>query len=322
MKILFYGNTLNYRGTTTAIRDYALYNQEVLGNESFISYDKTIAYRKDFGNEANVINNFSKKFNVYSTDGKNLNQIIKNNQIDVAYFIIGGGKTPITTQEYDCKTAIHAVFQSKDVHGDSYAYISKWLSEKMSNGKTPYVPHIVKLPKPTKNLRKKLNIPKNATILGRIGGSTTFDISYIKNAVQNTLQKNKDIYFLFIGTNKFINHERVIFHDQVFDLQEKANLINTCDAMIHARRQGESFGLSIAEFLYFNKPVIAQNGGEDRNHLDMLKNSNLLYNNQEEAVNMMVNIKDYIHQEVWRTRVLKYNPKFVMEKFNKVFLKN
>ena len=37
MRVLFHTNTLNYRGTTVAISDYARYNQEVLGNESIIT---------------------------------------------------------------------------------------------------------------------------------------------------------------------------------------------------------------------------------------------------------------------------------------------
>jgi hypothetical protein len=60
--------------------------------------------------------------------------------------------------------------------------------------------------------------------------------------------------------------------------EKKANFINTCDAMIHARQRGESFGLSVAEFLSLDKPVLAWEGGRDLNHLEMLKDSYTLYN--------------------------------------------
>jgi len=49
MKILFHANTLNFRGTTVAVTDYARYNQEVLGNESVIVYNESLGYEKDMG---------------------------------------------------------------------------------------------------------------------------------------------------------------------------------------------------------------------------------------------------------------------------------
>ena len=64
MKILFHTNTLNYRGTTVAVADYARYNQDILGNESVIAYCKTNGQEKDMGNEPAVIEALEKKFNV------------------------------------------------------------------------------------------------------------------------------------------------------------------------------------------------------------------------------------------------------------------
>ena len=40
MKILFHENQLSYRGTSNAIYNYALFNQEYLNNESVIIYQK------------------------------------------------------------------------------------------------------------------------------------------------------------------------------------------------------------------------------------------------------------------------------------------
>ena len=44
------------------------------------------------------------------------------------------------------------------------------------------------------------------------------------------------------------------------DLNYKVKFINTCDAMIHARAMGETFGLAVAEFSKKNKPVIFVSG--------------------------------------------------------------
>ena len=45
-----------------------------------------------------------------------------------------------------------------------------------------------------------------------------------------------------------VDHPRVLYVDTIYSEEDKDMFIRTCDAMIHARRRGESFGLSIAEF--------------------------------------------------------------------------
>ena len=40
VKIAFWDNCLNERGTTLAIYDYAYYNKKILGNESIIMYNR------------------------------------------------------------------------------------------------------------------------------------------------------------------------------------------------------------------------------------------------------------------------------------------
>lgn len=316
MKILFYNTSLNYRGTTVALTDYAQYNQEILGNESIIAYNGSIPYDKDMTSEKQVVTSLEKKFNVIDTLETSLEKIIEKQKIDAAYFIRGGTKEFLPK---NCKTLIHSVFQFKDIHGDRYAYISKWLSKVMSNYEIPYVPHIVQLPPQTENIKEYLNIDKNKIVIGRIGGYHTFDIPEVKRFIAKFLEKTSNYVFLFVGTEPFISHKNVIFINEIHDLQMKSNFINSCDAMLHARIRGESFGLSIAEFLYCNKPVIAWNGGLDQNHLELLKNSNTLYSSEEDLFNILFNIKDI--NEDWYKRVLEFNPIQVMEKFKDIFLK-
>ena len=55
MKIAFNLDTINYRGTTVAVSDYAKYNQDILGNESIIVYNNSIQYEKDMGSEKEAI---------------------------------------------------------------------------------------------------------------------------------------------------------------------------------------------------------------------------------------------------------------------------
>jgi glycosyltransferase involved in cell wall biosynthesis len=314
MKILFHANTLNYRGTTVAITDYAHYNQEILGNESVIAYCKTYGEEKDMGNEPAVIEALEKKFKVIGYDVGNIEKKIDQEKIDLAYFIAGGERSSLPT---NCKTAVHAVFQNNEPHGDRYAYISKWLSTKMSNDTIPFVPHMVNLPPPVKDYRQAFGL-EGKIVIGRIGGYFTFDIPFVKEFIKQLVQTNNKFVFLFVGTEPFIDHPNVKFINEIHSPQQKANFISTCDAMIHARQRGESFGLSIAEFLSLNKPVMAWSGGHDLNHLEMLKDSGLLYNDTNDLHNMFYSL-DNIKEDWWR-RVEEYKPNTVMKKFNEVFI--
>jgi hypothetical protein len=317
LKVLFHTNTLNYRGTTVAVRDYARYNQEILGNESIIAYCKTIGQEKDMGNEPAVIETLEKEFKVIGYRAGNLENKVDDNKVDVTYMITSGQKQTIDVPT-NCKSAIHAVFQFNDPYGDRYAYISKWLSDEMSSGKIPYVSHIVHLPTPTTTYRKALGIRDNQIVVGRIGGYYTFDIQGIKEYIKKLVTNNDTFVFLFAGTEPFIDHPNVKFINEIHDVQKKANFIDSCDCMIHARERGESFGLSIAEFLFFNKPVLAWNGGHDKNHLEMLKGSGTLYSNEDDLNYMLHNLNDF--KDDWSARVSEFKPEIVMNKFNEVFL--
>ena len=63
--------------------------------------------------------------------------------------------------------------------------------------------------------------------------------------------------------------------------------------MIHARKMGESFGIAIAESLYFNVPIAASNMGKDKNHTILLKNSGLIYSNEIELIDLYKKIKTF-----------------------------
>lgn len=317
MKVLFHTNTLNYRGTTVAVADYARYNQEILGNESLIMYNESLGFsEKDMGSELQVVENLSKEFQVVGYGSIEIMQDRINELApDVNYFIRSGQKEHLPTSH---KNVVHSVFQYYDPHGDQYAYISKWLSNEMSQGKVPYVPHIVNLPTPTGSYRKALGISEDKIVVGRLGGYYTFDIPEVKKYIERLVQENDRFVFMFVGTQPFIDHPNVKFVNEIQDLQKKSNFINSCDCMLHARQRGESFGLAIAEFLSLNKPVLAWNGGHDRNHIEMLKGTGLLYDTVEDIDKILHNIKDY--KEDYTIRVEEFKPNNVMKKFSEVFL--
>jgi alpha-tubulin suppressor-like RCC1 family protein len=90
--------------------------------------------------------------------------------------------------------------------------------------------------------------------------------------------------------------------------------------MIHARINGESFGLTIIEALSMNKPILSWSGGEDQNHSLILKDSGLLYNSGDDFKESLLNIREIKKYEDWTQRVKKFEPVPVMNKFREVFL--
>lgn len=328
MKILFHSEQLNFRGTTNSILDYARYNQEILGNESAIVYDSSSPKGLDVGSHESVITELSRQFQVYSySTEEELNKLAE--KYDFCYSQRAGllvdnltkKRNPLVTST---RFGVHCVFQWYGPHGDVYAYISEWLANataKLYNAPVcPHVPYIVDLPQPNEDLRTKFGIPKDKLIIGRIGGFNTFDLPHVHNVVKKIAEERNDILFIFANTQQFFNHPNIIYAEPFFDPQLKSNYIQMCDAMLHGRQLGETFGLSISEFLFHNKPVLAWNGGFDRNHVRMLKDSNLLYGDDEsELYRMIVSLRDRPPAD-YRSIVSCYSPKRVMEQFDRVFL--
>ena len=90
--------------------------------------------------------------------------------------------------------------------------------------------------------------------------------------------------------------------------------------MLHARYIGESFGLSCAEFSIKNKPVITWLGSQERNHIDVLGDKGIYYNDSNDLLNILLNIdKTKINNDNWNM-YNDYLPDEVIKKFKSVYL--
>ncbi len=322
VKIAFWDNSLCERGTTIALYDYAYYNKHILLNESIILYNLT---REDNNNE--VINKFNKEFEVIGVNKFNVvDFILKNKKCDILYVIKSGNNEGQISKV--CKTVVHCVFNCNEPHGSVYSAISPFI--KGYNKNIPVVPHMINLPNNDKNMREELNIPKKAIVYGRHGGYEQFDIDYVHKIVYEVAKNNSNIYFLFVNTKKFCKDLKNIIHiNKIIDLEKKVSFINTCDAMIWGRNDGETFGLSIAEFSSKNKPVIAtpnimRNSKTDLAHFYFLKEKGVWYN-ENNLYNILTtfitedNI-DEIRSKDWNA-FKEYCPEKVIKIFEKVFIK-
>jgi glycosyltransferase involved in cell wall biosynthesis len=202
-----------------------------------------------------------------------------------------------------------------------YAYVSRWLSEAASQGKYPAVPHIVTpLPMTASDLRAELGIPPQALVFGRHGGSDSFDIPFAHVVIQELVKHRSDLYFLFLGTNQFCEpHSNIIHLPPTADIKLKARFVSTCDAMLHARLSGETFGLAIAEFSALNKPVITYDQSHERAHLEILGDRGLYYSDATTLTSLLWNFAPQSNID-WRVYSDLFTPESVMRKFNDVFL--
>jgi predicted O-methyltransferase YrrM len=312
LRIGFHSNQLGLRGTDVALYDYAYFNREILGNESIII--------SDAGGDMAGLEKFQREFEVLLYDDfVQVERFVEEKGIDAVYYQKAG--------KYDGKLVanarnlVHAVFQSCEPHGDVYAYISRWLADEAGGGRHPFVPYIVRMPDIDGDFRKQLGIPDGAVVFGRHGGRDQFDIPYAREVVHRVAKAKPDIVFLFMNTERFCEPlDNIIHLNPTWDMAAKAVFINTCDAMLHARIQGETFGLAIAEFLMRDKPVIACGDGVDKNHLDMLGNLGMFYHNPLELFDLLMGFERVASRGQYRERVAPFSPRRVMERFRDVFL--
>jgi len=321
VKIAFWDNCLNERGTTVSLFDYAYYNTKILNNESIIMYNTT---RSD--NKNNIIEKFKRHFKVFGVSNFNLvDSILLKERCDIFYIIKSGSNEGQVSNVI--KTVVHCVFNCNQPHGNVYAAVSPFIKGIHKN--IPVVPHMVNLPEHDRNMREKLNIPEDAVVYGRYGGYDSFDITYVHSIVYNVAKENPGIYFIFMNTQQFCDELPNIIHVScTVDLDEKVEFINTCDAMLWARNIGESFGLSIAEFSSKNKPVICTpnlrlNPNVDVAHINFLKNKGIWYN-EENLQYILSNFltkenKHIICNKDWNA-FTEYTPEKVMNIFKKVFI--
>ena len=219
MNIGFFVRHFTERGTEVAIYDYANYNEEKLNNKSFIiCFTEETQEKNKFPTKRISYDKFKKRFQIIEIQYMNdMINIIKDFNLSVFYTLTYGGGNDI--YQFDnkniwgnCKTIKHCVFDTTYPESDFYISISNMLNLK-NNTNIPVIPHIVSLPMNDENLRNELQIPQDSIVFGRYGGFFEFDINIAHNAIIEYLNLNENCYFLFMNTNKFYEHARIIYLD-------------------------------------------------------------------------------------------------------------
>lgn len=304
MKVGFLNNQIDNRGTGNALFDYADYNESILGNESII-YDLMRG-----PSDPLMIDRLKERFGRIRLPDE---LFMSNQGLDVLYHIKSGADDGVRAPT-GVRYAVHGVFECPS-HGDRNAVVSDWLSDACN---VPSVPHIVSLPNTTETLRGTLGISPDAVVFGRYGGSDTFDIPWIWDVIGSALDQRNDILFLFANTDgiphEILNSGRVASLPPIGNPFDKRIFINTCDAMIHARQRGETFGIAVGEFASEGKPIITYGDSPEKAHLLNLPYAEQ-YLDKEQLIDILVNFTAYASKGY-----LDYRPRNVMAKFKEVFL--
>lgn len=323
MIVGFHLDEFSLRGVTVATVAYAKAWSEILGNKSIlIKYDNDSNQRKEINKAWH-----SENLAIIRYNSKNqLDSIVRSAGIEALYILCSGQKEE-RFSNLRVPIWIHAVFPSriKDIHGRRYACISEWLTKESFNKRIPYVPHIVnssEVRKSKEAWREENKIKSDAIVIGSLGGRDSFDLKLAQIRLFNALQCNKNLYFIALNHRKFINHERALFLPGTDDQEIKSGFINSCNAMLHGRAQGETFGLACAESAAAGKTILEWEHEPERHHLEHFCQKKLRYTTAKELSKKIraFNPEEWNQPEIKKT-VQEFDSKKVANLFEQVFAK-
>ena len=318
-RIGFHEDQLCERGSSIALYDYAHHNEKLLGNTSIIFYQRDHPV-----NHPAVVDRFRSRFQCYGyTRFEEVEQIVRREGIEAVYFLKFGWQDGRELKS--CKNLVHSIFGNQP-HGHVYAFVSRWMSETYARN-VPYVPHMIDLPSASGggeagSLRSKLGIPEDAVVLGRYGGRDSFDLEFVHRVVERAVEEDPRMYFLFANTDRFMGeHPRVIHLDTLVDRGDKVRFIMACDAMLHARKRGETFGLAIGEFSTLNKPILTYGLSVEGSHYQILRDKGLYYKDGDELLQFLREIRTLVRRHQDWNCYREFTPWKVMTRFADVFLR-
>lgn len=309
LKIGFIDNKLTLRGTSVNLYDYADFNEQILGNRSYIITRPYGAVSHENGSDLDAYEKFSNRFKMYYyLNREDIIRIVKEKRIDVLFIEKAGSLRDglVFSEEEACKTIIHSVFNTREPHGTLYTAISETLIREQGTPNVRVLPNVVRIYNTFEDLRSQLSISKDAYVFGSIGVTEEYRVHYLNETICKIAlmpEYSEKIYFLFMNIRNFFEEfchpetqdkkktpKNLIFLPGMADMKTKRMFINTCDAMLYGRIFGETFGLTCAEFSLAGKPVIASNvEAPCRAHIDILSEGNeiILHENAQEVFKIL-----------------------------------
>ena len=300
MRIGFCLPKYTLRGADTVLWGLAYFaDGRSLPHEShiFVYDDDPATYQPDIHEPENrdaaalLFSEFKEKNRLHTCSADTLEQALVDAGIQVAYLYLAGFENERPLIPTRVPTITHCIFNGMVALGTVHTVISNSVPHLPApHSKTRVLPNILVVAEHNADLRDKLGIPTTATVFGRYGGRHTFSIPLVKDIVVQFARSYPDTYFVFMNTQPFSDETdipNIKYLDGAPDLFLKRAFINTCDAMLHARLDGETFGCAIGEFALAKKPIITAPcfhrafGYAADGHLDILGQYALVYTSPE-----------------------------------------
>jgi hypothetical protein len=350
MKLAFWTLAFTVRGVERAIYDYACaFEDHVQDAESFIVFPAGCAFAMDIGyhlhHDENIFKQFLHRFRnrMYAyTSTIDLESFLLKNEIEYVYVQKEGRMDAQDIGSPQIKLLTHCAFVADQPHGHKYVAVSEdvFINRSLPGLPRLVVPCIVK-PLPSvpvsevQQARQRFGIHDNDIVIGRHGGFNTFNIPFVPILLNKWMTDHPGhrLVFLFLNTKPMpeleAHNERVKYIQSTHDLYQKALFIDMCDAMLHARTDGESFGLAVAEFAQRGKIVMTYNGVAlepwyYRHHEKVLGNLGWYYSNEKELSQLLDKLNTFDIPHMIRVprippSLSQFTERKVMETFINVF---
>jgi hypothetical protein len=285
MRIGFCLPKYTLRGADVVLWGYAYFaDGRLLNHESWIvvydddasAYDPAIHEPENRGVAMELFEPFREKGRLLECSRETLEPTMLAVGIDVCYFYLAGYENERAMIPTQIPSIAHCIFYGGVSLGTVHCVISPSVPALPS---AVVLPNMILIAEHTDDLRGELGIPADAVVFGRYGGKYTFSIPWVCETVVAFATAHPNVYFIFMNTNPFCSTwdlPNIRFLEGTADMKRKRAFINTCDAMIHGRIDGETFGCAIGEFAVCGKPIftcscIHQAFGYPANgHLDLL----------------------------------------------------
>ena len=234
---------------------------------------------------------------------------------------------PTPSQGGKVKTLLHAVFDGNEPHYDSFAVIGDTIPRAPGVPVVHYIayvsPEVLALP----GLRSEWGVPPTARVFCRHGGPDTFDIGFVREALCEHARAHPTDYFVLLGTAGSACEAglpNILHLPKNVDMAFKQRYLNSCNACVHARSDGETFGLGVAECSMTGLPVLTfcSPPAAAAFHIATLGKEALLYCSKEELLRALAGFDVQLHagrREVYQALYAPFGPSATMLEFMENF---
>lgn len=276
MKVLFYISDLDHRGTTKRAHDYAFYGHK------FGILTPLIAY--SCASSLQTLKRFEETFAPLS-QVKNLEKagrLARERGCRAVFFVEDGYyclNSPVIA-EPGVETWKQMIFGACAAKGTRVSVLNGDLPGAEGY---PMVPGIVSPPDLTApSLRKDLAIPESAKVFGILLGEDKVTVKEAIEGIDSATREDPRLYILVLGPRPFLpSRHNIIYMEKTGDRHFVDRFANTCDAAIHCRSLGETFGNAVAEFSCRGKAVFVYPHVHDKFHLKTLGSKGIHYTTSE-----------------------------------------